>query len=287
MWEIWILTVVCVMGSFSTERVSDEYVELNSCGIERFFDNDGFCMRENGRIDYHIIYVAEGVCYVTENGCAKKAPCGSVIFYPPRVRQQYSFYSEDHSVSYYIHFTGSGCERLFEKLGIFVETVSYIGKNSGFETIFENMLREYSIKLPGFEGYCSGMLIELFSVVSRYAHEKRIGTGRRKEEMILEACRKIYNDMDSVTVPKLATEFFLSTSRFSHLFRELTGKSPQEYITDMKISRACDMLVNTDLPISGVASCSGYSDQNYFSRIFRKKTGMSPKRFRQNNSRII
>ena len=135
------------------------------------------------------------------------------------------------------------------------------------------------MKLPGYEQCCTGLLLELFSIVARYERIRRAGT--RNEETVMEACRKICLELDSVTPASLASEAYMSVGYFSHIFRDVTGKSPQVYITDMRIARAKDLLANTGLSISRVATDSGYPDQNYFSRVFKRKTGVSPNRFRQ------
>ena len=74
----------------------------------------------------------------------------------------------------------------------------------------------------------------------------------------------------------------LSISRFIHLFKKCTGKSPKNYIMEMRVKRAAQLLENTDLPMQKVGEEVGISDQNYFSRIFKKYNGVSPLNYRKN-----
>ncbi len=83
------------------------------------------------------------------------------------------------------------------------------------------------------------------------------------------------------TVAEMAAQLGYEPAHFSHLFREVTGSSPREFILAAKISRARLMLVETDLPVSGVASELGYSDVFFFSRQFKRFTGQAPSDFRK------
>ncbi|MBE6731836.1 MAG: helix-turn-helix transcriptional regulator [Ruminococcaceae bacterium] len=77
----------------------------------------------------------------------------------------------------------------------------------------------------------------------------------------------------------------LSVSRFSHLFKEVTGTSAIQYVNDLRVSKASMYLNTTTLSISAIAQKIGFDDAAYFSRIFRKITGISPSDYRkkQNN----
>ena len=52
----------------SSERVSTQYPELNSYGIQRLWNTDFQCIRERGRSDFHILYLGQGCCYTEEDG---------------------------------------------------------------------------------------------------------------------------------------------------------------------------------------------------------------------------
>ena len=266
--------------SYSSERVSNEYLLLNNCGIQCFTEADGTCLRENGRVDFHILYLAEGICRLYENGERRDVPCGSIILFRPHEKQHYAFDHHDQSVSYFMHFTGIGCEHLLASLGIGDARVTYIGKSRRLEALFDVMLREYTLKQYAYESRCAGLLLELLSVISREKHVGQSEVGRGYGEMIMQAEQKIYEQLPNVSIDALAAEYYLSRSRFSHIFKNVTGTSPLQYVTQMRMQKAKDMLLHTDLPVCRIAQEVGYPDQNYFSRIFRRETGMTPSEFR-------
>ena len=129
--------------------------------------------------------------------------------------------------------------------------------------------------------YCGGLLIELFSIISRYASINRENIKKKQEKIIEDALLSIYKDLANVTVSELAARYYLSTGHFSHIFKEVTGSSPLEYINHMKIQKAKDLITYTDYPINKIAIDIGIDDQNYFSRLFKKYTGLSPSEYRK------
>lgn len=86
-----------------------------------------------------------------------------------------------------------------------------------------------------------------------------------------------------LNAPGLASRFGLSTSHFTSLFLKHTGHSPIDYLIRVRISRACSLLDMTGFSIQEIAARTGYGDPYYFSRIFKKVTGLSPKSYRMSS----
>ena len=73
----------------------------------------------------------------------------------------------------------------------------------------------------------------------------------------------------------------LSAAYFSTVFKKETGKSFSEYLTDLRVERAKELLGDRDVRIYEICEIVGYPDPNYFSKIFRKAVGMSPEKYRK------
>jgi len=80
---------------------------------------------------------------------------------------------------------------------------------------------------------------------------------------------------------EIATETGLSASHYSRLFLNRTGHSPIDYFIQLKIQRACRLLDNSGWMIADVSRETGFEDQFYFSRVFRKVMAMSPANYRK------
>lgn len=99
---------------------------------------------------------------------------------------------------------------------------------------------------------------------------------------ILSVCQYIAEHLadPELTMARLAQHACLSPSRLSHLFRQQLGVSVLAWREDQRISRARLLLSTTRMPVAAVACNVGFEDQLYFSRVFRKCTGVSPSEFR-------
>ena len=97
-------------------------------------------------------------------------------------------------------------------------------------------------------------------------------------DMILESYADPYFDLE-----KSIRAIPLHYDYLRKLFKKEMGRSPLEYLTDLRMNRARELLLDgtRKLPIAEVAEACGFSDALYFSRVFKKRFGSSPTQFRQ------
>ena len=88
---------------------------------------------------------------------------------------------------------------------------------------------------------------------------------------------------EKLTLKDLATYFGYSESYFYRLFFKEIQYAPVEYFNQLKIQRACQLLKSTNMKISQIAVKLAFDDPYYFSRIFKKTVGKSPKSYRQSD----
>jgi AraC-like DNA-binding protein len=89
------------------------------------------------------------------------------------------------------------------------------------------------------------------------------------------------NFADPLTMGDCARIAGLSTTRFAHRFRDLTGYAPMEYLRRLRIDAARRLLADGSLSIKQVGARCGYPDPYHFSRVFRSLDGLSPTLFRE------
>lgn len=85
----------------------------------------------------------------------------------------------------------------------------------------------------------------------------------------------------TVTLEKLSEEFFYSKTHICRLFLQNTGKSFNQTLIDLRVSHARLLLKNTELTVEEISHTVGYDSVEYFQRLYKKKTGMTPGEYRK------
>lgn len=116
--------------------------------------------------------------------------------------------------------------------------------------------------------------MDIFTESLFYASDKSNRTIRKAAEYISA------NFAENISLAGLADEFHLNPSYLSLLFKQVTGQSFKEYLNMVRVEEAKRLLADTDYSIMDVAVACGFNDQSYFTKIFKKQTGLTPKQFR-------
>ncbi|MFB2962467.1 arabinose operon transcriptional regulator AraC [Aeromonas jandaei] len=102
------------------------------------------------------------------------------------------------------------------------------------------------------------------------------------DHRVHQACQILSESLCAeISVEALAEQVFLSPSRLAHLFREQVGVSIVRWREDQRIMRAKLLLQTTPMSVATIGQQVGYDDQLYFSRVFRKRVGVSPSEYRK------
>lgn len=99
---------------------------------------------------------------------------------------------------------------------------------------------------------------------------------------VKEICRYIdehAGDKD-LSLRELSEQVYLTPSYLSSLFSKTMGMTVGQYITSARIKKACELLKDPEYKLYQVAELVGYDDPKYFTRLFKKKTGMTPSEYR-------
>ena len=86
---------------------------------------------------------------------------------------------------------------------------------------------------------------------------------------------------EDIGVAEMADIAGLSRSHFSRLFHQTEGMTAREYIEHLRIKNAMSLLAQRDMTIKEAAQASGFRDENYFTRVFKRATGLTPSEYRR------
>lgn len=124
-------------------------------------------------------------------------------------------------------------------------------------------------------------LFEFLVACEQQAHKTRASAsegGRLIEDVRTRVIASLPNALD---VNALAANYGLSRTHFSHFFRARTGLTPARFATEVRIHHATRMLLDTRSPLKQIAADCGFSNANYFCKVFRRHQHMSPAFYRR------
>lgn len=101
----------------------------------------------------------------------------------------------------------------------------------------------------------------------------------------LQYINKNYNE--KISLKDIETNLHVNSSYFSTLFKHEMGVTFTDYLNSMKIERACGLLTNTNFSIIDISLSTGFDDQSYFTKVFKKSKGVTPKEYRSVNSMAV
>lgn len=234
-----------------------------------------------GRLDYYLLYLTRGKLTVTlRDGHATMKP-GDFVIFPPKYKYRYELLDDDGVSYYFVHFTGSHVEKYFRELNISTtEPVVRAEHSDELSEAFSRFFESYEDK-NSYDGVV--VSVDFSRVLVLLAGAYRLNSRRSAVWRSLAYIKENY--MSQIKIPYLAALEGLSVSRYNTVFRASVGVSPVKYIVKMRMRQACILLESTDLSVKQIGEMVGYSDNHFFSKLFKIYVGVSAVQYRSETDR--
>jgi len=155
------------------------------------------------------------------------------------------------------------------------------------EAILNKTMNEIEKESDGYNLLVNGYIFELIVNVCRfysdYQKQKNIYKDiSTKRETCFRVIRYVEDNYDKdIRLKDLADIGYLQTNYFCKVFKNASGMTPMEYVTNYRIQKACNLLSNTDKSVTDVCFEVGFHDSSYFARMFKKLIKTSPSEYRK------
>ena len=198
------------------------------------------------------------------------------------VKHRYRPISQSGWVENYIGFEGDLADHFFHRSGFFKkQSVIHFGYREEFIDVYRKINDLVRKEEPGFQQIVSGLVIKLLGYMVAFQKQDDF-KGKRIETLIRHA--RVYmqeNIEKNLNLRQFAVDQYTAYSYFRKMFKRYTGVAPHQYHLELKIMRAKEMLLSDNKSIKEISFELGFESIHYFSRLFKKKTGLNPTDWRK------
>ncbi|NEU62055.1 helix-turn-helix domain-containing protein [Paenibacillus sp. ALJ109b] len=185
------------------------------------------------------------------------------------------------------HFcTRDQCEELLELFKSDYRALKMTGKDQHFiEQLFLKMIQEGNKQARGYEHYQQILLVELLLYLNRKLFDSLVAPlveSNRTHKKVLDIVNYVNQHyMEPLKLGEISRQFDISSSYLCRTFKESTGFSFIEYINNIRIKEARDLLVGSSFNVTEIAGMVGFDNTSHFGRTFKLVMGISPLCFRK------
>ncbi len=219
------------------------------------------------------LLVSEGEMVLRQEGTELIARGGELLLVDCYRQHEYAATQDTHTL--WVHFDGANSRELFQE----------IRQQKG------QKLKYWQEELETIQSIVQGvseaasepeLSIRIYALLCRLLAGNSLPEQENTKSVQIEKGKEYMKNhlKEPLAIEEIAGHVSMSTSYFTKVFREITGFSPYEYLLRLRLERAKELLLQTQLPVSEIAYRSGFHSDSNFIYFFKKETGFSPLKFR-------
>ena len=251
---------------------------------------------------FEILCIYDGTANTTIQGISHTLTTGDVCIIPPHTKHSVGIFDDSIAINILVRSTtfestffqiltaDSALAQFFTHV-LFHKTegnflIFHTGNDKAVIRSVENLFIEYLGHEKYSYTFLNSMLVLFWAQLLR-CHENEIESILTKDttgNSMTEILNYINHNYQTATLSDTAAHFNYSTSHFSTLIKEGTGRTFLQIIRDIKLNQACRALRQTTLSIPAICELVGYETPEHFMRTFKKAYGMTPGEYRKRNA---
>jgi AraC family transcriptional regulator, transcriptional activator for feuABC-ybbA operon len=271
-------------------NINNLFFHLHYCNSRQPSDGLKHSNKINKTIQHHeLIFITGGKGHIISSHKRYQIKEGTLLYLRPNEQYSVDIDAEDPLCLLSVHFSYATVNLNGDKWNIRSETdmlsldfVQNLKEYYQINNIFKKLVESWIGKLPGYEFITKALLQQLlFEIFQNIKNNSQNYSTSLKVEKIIEYMRQ--NIDNRLTLADLSELVQLSSAYLSRVFKETTGYSVIGFFNKIKVDKAKELIIEGDKKVKEVAQILGFTDEFYFSRIFKKIEGMSPSEFYRKN----
>lgn len=263
------------------ELVSQIDLKLYYCGTEDCQPGHSWGPAVKDHYKIHYVHSGKGIFKIGEETYNIKD--GQCFLICPDIVSYYKADEKDPWTYYWVAFNGLNVSSYLNRAGLTTESpVINCSNDDLIIDCFTRMFEGSKTSTSGDLRLLSSLYEFLSIIIDESAVKSAADKSTKKDNFYIAKAIEWFelNYSSSVSISEIADFIGLNRKYFSKLFKESIGMSPQNFLINLRLNKACDLMKNSYLSIGEISRSVGYGDQLLFSRIFKKFKGVSPNQFR-------
>lgn len=223
----------------------------------------------------------EGVFEKNNSGYKVRRGQGFLVQFPEKSRYYLENGRDEPWEFLYLHFLGDGAIPFVRKIRNICPNLMSLDESSPPIRMALHLQKRLTNgeRLQKYEGgeFLYRFLCALLRETEHPAAQKKSSAVQRAAEIMEEEYPRLTG------IEELAARLDLSPEHLSRAFKDEMGRAPLSYLTGLRLQSAMNDLLGTEWSIDSIARKNGFSNGNYFAKIFRKHVGISPGSYRESN----
>ncbi len=239
---------------------------------------------DKGRVlsEYQMVYISKGKG-IFSSGSTKKANIvkGQVILLFPGQWHTYRPLKETGWNEYYIGFEGKIIDDIVNNGFISLENpVLNVGVNEDLVHLFSTAIKVAKEDKTAAQQYLSGIAFNILGTILSLAQNRNFESKESAQKIERAKVIMVENINKDIDIKGIATNLGISYSLFRKAFKEYTGYAPAQYIQELKLRKAKELLAETNYTVKEISYELNFSSYEYFLSFFKKRVGHTPMEYR-------
>ena len=238
-------------------------------------------VRTDGYQWHQILFSAKGDGILKYDNISVAIGEGEFFFLPASYPHEYYSENEKWEVRW-VSFDGYSANHILSLLNMTKPTIIKPHESDTLESIFDRMFTAQNSDKFYCDFVCSGLVYEYIIEFHRHMNDRSNKVRSERSKLLLPVLNYIdENFRADFSLTVLAELAGISPQHLCRIFKESMNMRPGEYLTQKRLQESRRLLRISDLPISEIATLSGFPDAGYFSTVFKKHQGMTPMEYKK------